>query len=126
MTVAIFDFDGTLTTGESVPKEYYEGNKKVIELHQKHRENGTITHIITARPITSMMATKVNCRMLGIYPSKITVNKFNADHTFKKKLRNEISKNWNISHNYGNNPWDFEGSEPHTKLIKVRKDGGLE
>lgn len=122
--LAIFDFDGTLTVGEDKPSEYYPGNQKIIDEFQKLRNTGKPCMILTARPIESMIATKINCRQLGIFPSRIVVNRFNEDHSFKTDWHKLIvNTGWKITDCYGNNETDF--SEFTDGGVWVNKDGSF-
>ena len=121
MPVAIFDIDGTLLDDSNGLKEYYEPNREIVQIAQQCRKHGLRNIVLTARPLESRLASRINLQMHGIPYDKIITNDKNEAPTYKRKIRKELAEQYHVVLAVGDKVHDYDGSGPETMKIRVEK-----
>lgn len=120
--VAIFDFDDTLVSTGGGMAEYYPPNTRIVDLAKHTRSQGIKNIILTARPMESHAATKINAGMYGIPYDRIITNDKSEPTSFKGRIRRQLEEKHCIVLNVGDKAADLVGSRKHTATVKLPEE----
>ena len=117
--VAIFDVDGTLLDDSKGASEYYGPNTEIVKIARECRRNGVKIIILTARPLDSKIATRVNLNMHGIPFDKMIINEKSEPPAFKRSIRSQIERDHNVILAIGDKVHDYDSSGPSVMRVRV-------